>query len=701
MSTPSARVRTLYLTELRTLLRDRRTVMLSIVLPLVVMPVMLFASRWVEQRRERTLEAREAGYAVEGPRADEVRDLVARALAREAGPAEDAGSPLRLREQAAESPARALEAGSIDFYLVGSSAPAPAPGAAATRSDARPRDDEERANLLDLPKGEVPEGLLTVTVVFRADRDASRTPATRLGERLRDVRRDLRHEALAEAGFTLTPAKVLPFDSTSLAREGQVAGLALGRLLTVLLLFLLFSGGAVVAQDTLAGEKERGTLETLLTTAAARREIVAAKFLLVLTVALVITVTQVLNLLVYVGFGLIPTTTNLAAVVSPALALGLLVFLLPLAALVAGVLLLASGYARSYREAQLYFLPILLIGAIPALAGSLPAISLRSAIVVVPVANISVGVKEMLVGRVDWLMLLTSWLVAAAAAGYTMVLAARTLSTERLIVPSVGEAPERPGVPALRLGRVAAWFGVMWALMLVISLNAGADFDIRLQLLVNLVGIFLGGSLLFIRRFRLDARAVLSWRWPPWSSWMAVAIGAPAGLVTGIAVFRLAQLVTPVPKEVLESFGQQLMPESIPLWQLLPMMTILPGICEEIAFRGVLLHALRRHYRPATAVLLVGLVFGLFHVSLFRILQTAYLGVLFAAATVLSGSIFPAMVWHALSNGLAVAAGHAGFSLHALEPSMYALAAGALGVSFWILWRDRQRDGTGGRSRPS
>ncbi len=163
-----------------------------------------------------------------------------------------------------------------------------------------------------------------------------------------------------------------------------MAGLALGRLVTLLLLFFLLSGGAVVAQDALAGEKERGTLETLLTTAISRREIVTAKVLLVLGVALTITVIQVLNLLVYVGFGVIPTSQNLAAAVTPGVAAALLVFLLPLAALVAGILVLVSGYARSYREAQLYFLPLMLGAAVPALAAFLPEIALRSAIVFVP-----------------------------------------------------------------------------------------------------------------------------------------------------------------------------------------------------------------------------------------------------------------------------------------------------------------------------
>jgi membrane protease YdiL (CAAX protease family) len=242
----------------------------------------------------------------------------------------------------------------------------------------------------------------------------------------------------------------------------------------------------------------------------------------------------------------------------------------------------------------------------------------------------------------------------------------------------------------VRVGQVATWFAVMWALLLIVTLNLGEDFDIRGQLVINLVIVFLGGSLLFIRRFRLPPREVLSLRMPPASAWPAVVLGVPSALITGIGVFRISQWFVPVPREVLEIFSQYLVPDTIPFWQLLPMMTLLPGICEEIAFRGVLLHSLRRHYSPVMAVLIAGLVFGLFHFSLFRLAPTAYLGVVLGIVTVLSGSIYPAMAWHALNNALGLAAGHYELELDALPAYGYVLAAAGLAVSFWMLWSSRR-----------
>jgi sodium transport system permease protein len=714
------RVATLFLMELRTLLRDRRTVVLSLVLPLIVTPLMLFASRAMEQRRQRALDVRASTGAVTGARAGEARALLeqARVIATRANG--DVLAPLRLEVREIEDPSKALGDGTLDFYVIGrdyaeadadrrrrSGADASASGEARTRgvlareerdgpapqgrADARRGNGAGRQGLdTGDPLATPPSDLLTVSVVFRADRDTSRRAAERVLERLRAVRRDQRDAMLASTGFPVQPAAVAPVEAVDLAGEGQVAGLTLGRLVTLLLLFFLLSGGAIVAQDTLAGEKERGTLETLLTSAISRREIVTAKVLLVLAVALTITVIQVLNLLVYVGFGVIPTSQNLAAAITLPVAVALLVFLLPLAVLVAGVLVLVSGYARSHREAQLYFLPLMLGAAVPALAAFLPEVSLRSAIAVVPIANTSVGVKDMLVGRFDWPMLAVAWTINAAVAAWVLGLTARLLSTERLIVPAASDTRADAGSARVRLGQVGTWFAVLWAVMLVFSLNAGPDFDLRGQLIVNLIVLMLGGSLLFVRRHRLDPVETFSLRLPHWSAWIAVLVGAPAGLVTGLGIFRLSQAIVPVPPEMVKSLGQYLMPEHLPLWQVLPMLTLLPGICEELTFRGVLLSSLRRHYTPLRAAILSGLVFGLFHFAIFRIIPTAYLGVMLAGATLLSGSIYPAMVWHALNNALALTAGRAGWDLDTISTPAIAGAAVMLVLAFVVLSRGRR-----------
>ena len=154
----------------------------------------------------------------------------------------------------------------------------------------------------------------------------------------------------------------------------------------------------------LAGEKERGTLETLLTSSMTRFEIVAAKHLAILSVAITITLIQTLNLLAYASFKLVPLPSNFIEALPPSTVFLLAILYLPVAALASSVLLFTSGVARSYKEAQLYFTPVFLLLLVPALSPILPGLTLRSAIVLVPLSNVALAVRDILVGSFDWPM---------------------------------------------------------------------------------------------------------------------------------------------------------------------------------------------------------------------------------------------------------------------------------------------------------
>jgi sodium transport system permease protein len=710
MKLDRATVSTLFSTELRTVLRDRRTVIMSIVLPLLVMPLMLYAGRFAEQRRATKLKATEYTYAVVGTRVEAARAAVAAAPAAAPEKVGDGGlrepNAQRFKEVEAADAAAALENGEIHFYLETASGEEAAAAAAAERekrvakaaeldgeasSNREERSSDEERDSSDMDTGgEAPRaGVPAITVVYRADRDASETGARTMRDRLRGARRSLRDVTLREHGLPVAPQTVGAVATADVATTAEVTGLKLGRFLTLFLLLFVLSGGSVVATDTLAGEKERGTLETLLTTAVSRREVIVAKLLLILAVALMITLIQVANLLVYVGFKLVPAPENFAAAITPARAALLLLLYLPVIALASSVLLLTSGRAKTYKEAQLYFFPVFLLGLIPTLAPMLPGVKLRSVIALVPVANLAVAVKEVLVGMPDWPMIALAWLVTAGAAAWVAVLAERTLSTERLITAADVGAEELRGGPALFPRHVLRWFAVMWAIMFAVSANLGEGADIRVQLAFNLGVLFLGGSFLMIRRYRLDPRAALALRAPRPAVWLAVLVGAPAGLLTATGVFVLANRVFPVPQKMLEAFGQGLAPDTIPFWQLLLLLTVTPGICEEIAFRGVLLHGLRRRFSPVVLALVTGAIFGFFHTSLFRIVPTGFLGVLLAAVTLLTGSIFPAMLWHALNNALGVLGGRYGIVLYDLDAWLYLAGAAVLALAFWIIWRNR------------
>jgi sodium transport system permease protein len=403
-------------------------------------------------------------------------------------------------------------------------------------------------------------------------------------------------------------------------------------------------------------------------------------------------VINLVNLLVYVVLDLIDLPRSLAVSLSPLSLVVLLALYLPLTVLVSSGLLLLSGWSKSYKEYQLYFFPVLLLFLVPALAASLPGMDLRSLIALVPVAGVAAGVREVLVGELDWLFLAIAFASTSGAALGAAVLTERALSTERLISTAELDEADLRGGPGLFPRRVLRWFGILWVVLLLGSTWAGESLGLTGQVLFNILGIFFVGSLLMVRTYRLDPRAAFALRAPPAAAWPAVLIGAPAALITGIGLAEAFQKLVPVPEEVMRSFGQFLGGGDLPLWQIVLFLAVVPGVFEELAFRGVLLHGLSRRMRPVPLALVVGAVFGIFHVSLWRIVPTAYLGVLLSAVVLLTGSIYPAMLWHALNNLIAIVPVELGWVSedYDLPISSYPLGGLGLVLAFAILWVARR-----------
>jgi len=676
-------------------LRDRRSLVAAVLLPLVLMPVMLFSASWVNRRHIEHLDSTLYRYAVIGSQAETVRRLIASADHRRQDDGAETNTAVQFEELPVENALAALAAGELHL-VIEALAPGesrtpdtPTEAAPASAAPAATPDGASGENRTGSASQPVDADVPVIRLVYRADREESNAGRRHLGQLLQKERLAERKALLQAAGFPVAPADLGSVQERNVATEGQVAGLLLGRVLTLFLLLLLIPSAAVVATDSLAGEKERGTLETLLTTAAGRVEIIASKHLAILAVTLGITLIQAANLLVYVGFELIPLPAGLAAAVTPGMALMLVLLYLPVAGLVAGVLLVTSGYARSYKEAQLYFMPVFLLGLVPTLAPFLPGLPFRSVIVLVPVANIALGVREILTGTWDWPMLLLSWLVTALAAHGVLVCGVRFLTVEKLVTAGDDEAPAAMTGPARFEQHVLRWFAVLWAMLLVVGGYLPAATDLRIQVVVNIVVLFLGASLFLLWRYRLDPRATLALRPPRPMVWVAVLLGVPGGILTGIGVFRLADRFIPVPPQMIEAFSQGLLSGSIPFWQLLVFLAVIPGIVEEITFRGVLLRGLHRRLHPALLILVVGAMFGLFHGTLFRVLPTALLGMLLTAVTLQTGSLYPAVLWHILHNATSVAAGHWELPLDRLEPTAHVAGVVILAAALWIIWRHR------------
>ena len=662
-------VTALVVNDLRQLARNPRVLVFAVALPLVLWPLMWFLTSLTTERRQERIESRTYRYAVADEAANaagaaDARMWLDRALAvvgddgRAEGDEPTDGPAVRFeRVEAPDDIAAALDEERLHVHVAW-----------------------EAGGDGDLPAPRI-------VLSHRADLDASDSAEGFLRRALERTRTELREQRLAAAGFASAPDDLLPLERIETASEEQTSGLLLGRLLTAIIVMMMLAGGSIVATDALAGEKERGTLETLLTTAASRVEIVTAKNLSILAVAFATSVLNIANIVVWMQLDVIAPPAGLKLVIPVGAALLLLLLYAPAAVLLSSSLLLVSGRSKTYKEAQLLFAPVMLVAMSVAAIPVLPGVELRSAIVLLPIANLGVAAREILTGHYDWPLLAAAWAVTSGAAALLARASLRTLSAEKLITASELDAADLAGGPALFPRRVARWFAVLWALLLVWQLNIGGGIDSRLLISINMA-IFGAAAWLMIARYRLPAREALSLRAPPAGAWLGVLIGAPAGLLLADGVVRLASLAMPIPEAWIEAMAEN-MGAGLPLWQMLIFFSLMPALFEEITFRGVLLHGLKNRLTTLQLVLVAGIAFGFFHVDLFRIPPTSLLGIFLVVTVIRSGSIFPAMAWHALHNALALGSARVEQIALPEQPTWwhYALAVLAILLAFRLMKR--------------
>jgi sodium transport system permease protein len=306
---------------------------------------------------------------------------------------------------------------------------------------------------------------------------------------------------------------------------------------------------------------------------------------------------------------------------------------------------------------------------------------------------VSVAAREILMGRPDPVMILLTFAVMVATAGYLMRTSARMLSREDIILPAHKEAAEFLGGRALFQKRVLRWFALMWVVTFVVALNVPALATFRRQLLFNELVVMIGATLLILKVYRLDARDTLSLRPVKPVVWLAILFAIPSANLTALGIFRLVNMVIPAPQQLLERFAEDVIPKGMPVWQLLLYVAVLPAICEELAFRGILLSGLRRKLRPVGLIAGIGVIFGLFHVTLYRLAPTAALGMVLTAIALMTGSIFPGMVLHAGNNALGVLAGSL-FNPEVANWWHIFAAATVFALSLWIIYRNRRDKST-------
>lgn len=447
-------------------------------------------------------------------------------------------------------------------------------------------------------------------------------------------------------------ARAVDVTGRNVAPDERRAGQRLGAILPFVLIVMSLMGGFYASIDLTAGEKERGTMQTLLCAPVLPTEVIAGKFLTVWVMTILAGLANVGSIAATL-FRILPGDS--LGVGPQSLGLAFLLFL-PVSFTTSACFLAVGAFARDFKDGQNFITPVYLVLSIPSGFTMLPGVELSVWTAFVPVLNIALLIKGLLLGEATpdlvFLTLLSSGLYAALALSF----AARVFQREQVLLG--GSEPlwvtlgleRRPGQtpsPAM----VLAFFAVVMVIIFYASLLME-----RRGLVAALVGtqLLMGlPTVAWVLLFGLAPRRTLSLRRP---SPRALLAGALVGASAWAVVAGLVLPFLPTPPESLTEGLEKLLRlggGDGSLWLALLLVAVAPGVCEELLFRGFALTGLKK-LGPWPGILLAALLFGLAHSSIHRLAPTALLGVFFGYLVLRSGSVFVGMLAHMLNNGLAV-----------------------------------------------
>jgi sodium transport system permease protein len=241
---------------------------------------------------------------------------------------------------------------------------------------------------------------------------------------------------LTRLGGRLAMLKPIVVDSENIASQEKMSGFVLSMFLPYIIVILTMIGAMYPAIDLTAGEKERGTMETILASPASRFDIAAGKFLTVFTTSMVTALLSVSSLTLSAGLGLRGMGDiggDMTFKMQPEVFIIIIILLIPVAVLFSSILMTVALFAKSYKEAQSYITPLMFIVIIPAMMTFVPGIELDYKLALVPVVNVTFVVREALLGNYNWGHLGLVFLSTSILSALAVFIAKRQFDREEVL----------------------------------------------------------------------------------------------------------------------------------------------------------------------------------------------------------------------------------------------------------------------------
>ena len=465
----------------------------------------------------------------------------------------------------------------------------------------------------------------------------------------------------------IDPPNVIPIGLTAKPVSSVDAGpnFSMATLIPLILILMTVTGAVYPAIDLTAGERERGTLEALISAPVPRHQLLFAKYLAVLCVAILTALANLTSMVItaystgmeQLLFGSVGINLRMLA-----LMLGLLIVF---AGFFAAVILILTSFARSFKEAQAYLIPLMLVSLAPGVLCLLPGIEMTGWMSVTPLVNIVILARDIFDGRAQAMWVVSTLLSTVLYSAVALSVAARIFGTDAVLYGSEGSWADllrRPTTiqPAASPSQAMVCLAILFPAFLILSGLPGrlSGGSVAVHIAGNAaITIVLFGllPLAFARWTSVDLRQGFQLRGSTVCSVVAAILFGLSLWPFAIELSRLqsgsleqSELI----KELFKRVNAGLASMSLPAKLLA--LALIPAVCEELFFRGYLLSSFRASMSTPLAVILSSCLFGFFHVvatvSFERFVPTCFLGLILGWVCCRSGSVFPGMVLHTTHN---------------------------------------------------
>lgn len=361
------RIGTIFRKELKDTLRDKRTLLMMVVIPLALYPVLITIFSKVEKSRQEKEQVKELQIAfIDSGQGADLKPILEDPL-------------LNLSVNTFEQHENALADTALLYSLI--------------------RDEKIDGAIVlgqnfdaQLDSLEAADVTLFVKVT---DQPAAKLRLLAALEMYREMKRTERYSKMSlTRGFN----EVLDVDPQDLATDAEKLGIV-GAFLPYLFIVFCLMGSMYPAIDLGAGEKERGTIETLITSPASRIEILLGKLGVVMVAGLASALLSVVGIVLAIANAdesMAMIVDVLYGLIEPQSLVLMLLMLIPLAAFFASLLLSISIYAKSFKEAQSMITPLYILIIMPSVIGMIPGMELDPVTAAIPVLNITLATKAII-----------------------------------------------------------------------------------------------------------------------------------------------------------------------------------------------------------------------------------------------------------------------------------------------------------------